>query len=197
MVAAAGRALKVRSSVAGVVVRSPAVELNFDEDREFWAAAVRVEGRALGATALLTASLEDVTASAHVTIVRKEEGPIYRISVVDEDMGAFRGVESREVDPASGDEVRVIKVSGRHAALKPFVGESGLLSREARLIVAEVVTDTAVRLIVSQSVQTEARPGRVPGRSSVPRALSARSALASEGTKHSPGRLGSANRDTR
>ena len=150
VVAASGRAANVSSSAPGIVVRTPLVELALDEKRDFWTAAVRVEGRALGTNASIVAALGDRLASTLVSVVRKEEGPSFRVQVVDEDMGNYRAIEAREQDANTGEDVRIIKVSGRHPALRKILAELTLRSPEARLVVAEAVTDAAVRYVVNQ-----------------------------------------------
>ena len=149
-IAANGLAATASSSAPAVVVRTPQIEFEFDEERDYWIASVRIEGRALGTTATVLVSLGEAVASTLVTVVRKEEGPTFRIKVVDEDMGHWRAVEAREADPDTGEDTRIIKVSGRHPALRGLVSQLTLRSRDARLVVAEAVSDAAVRIVVNQ-----------------------------------------------
>ena len=55
LVAGRGSVVAVSSSAPGVVVRTPTVQLTFDEDLSYYRATARVEGRTLGVTASVTA----------------------------------------------------------------------------------------------------------------------------------------------
>jgi len=150
IVAEQGTRITVVSSAPGVVVRTPVIDLTFDEDMSFYRGSARVEGRTLGVTASITAQLGEVHASTHVTVTRKEEGPRFRIRLVDEDTGIYRALSETEVDPATGEEVRVLKVSGRHPALRSVLEVYTVNSPPARLVIAEAVADVAARVVVSQ-----------------------------------------------
>lgn len=149
LVAELGTTVTVSSDQPGVVVRTTSATLAFDEELEFFKTAVRVEGRRLAATAQVTARLSDISASAHVTVTQKEEGPRYRVRLVDEDMSPYRAVSDTEKDPKTGEDVRVLKVWTRHPALRPILAADGIHSRPARLVIAEAVADVSARLLVS------------------------------------------------
>jgi hypothetical protein len=148
LVANLGSQVSVSSNQPGVVVRTTAAALVLNEEFEFYQAKVRIEGRRLSTTALLTARLGETSASTNVTVTQKEEGPRYRIRLVDEDMSPYRAVSETEKDPKTGEDIRVLKVWARHPALRPLLAADGIHSRPARLVIAEAVADVSARLLV-------------------------------------------------
>ncbi|HLJ62456.1 MAG TPA: hypothetical protein VKZ50_22290 [bacterium] len=112
---------------------------------------VRIEGRTLNAKAVVTANLDDVTATTQVEVTRKEEGPDFRVRLTREEWGSYRGIVENERDE-SGDDIRVIKIAGLHPALAPYLGErlEGQNSPVCRSLMAEIVADVAARYVVSE-----------------------------------------------
>jgi hypothetical protein len=151
-VAVNGPFVDVSSSDPGVVIRgSSQVELTYDDAVEFYRGSIQVEARNLNATALIVARGGEVSAETHVAVVRREEGTSLAIRLVREDWGFWRAVIENEPLEAGG-EIQVIKIAGRHPAIKRYLGENfeGQDTPICRTIIAEVVADVAARLIVGE-----------------------------------------------
>jgi hypothetical protein len=150
VVAEAGDIVEISSSDPGVVVKTPKVTLLYDDSVEYYRARVQLEARVLDATAVVTARAGDSLATAHVKIVRKEDGPEFPIRIVPEEWGAFRAVvEEEEID---GRPVKIFKIAGRHPALAPSLGPhfEGQDTPVVRAIIAEIVADLAARVVVAE-----------------------------------------------
>lgn len=146
-----GYSVKVSSSDPGVVIRTPAVTLEYDDSVEFYRAPVRIEGRGLDATSNITARLEDLVATAQVKVTRKEEGLSFKIELTREPMGFWRAIiEKKTLE--RGNDVNVIRVAVDHPAIRPYLGDSneGENSPAFRAVLAEIVADVSARHVVSQ-----------------------------------------------
>jgi hypothetical protein len=151
LVEAKGTRVRVSSSDPGVVVRTPSVQLSPDGEHGFYRGSVRIEARTLNATSVVTARLDDVAATALVAVTRREEGLNYRVRLVDEDYGINRAII--ETEPAGdGREIRVIKIAGRHPALRPYLQEGfvGQNTPICRGLFSEIVADATARVVVSE-----------------------------------------------
>jgi hypothetical protein len=151
LVAAQGHTVRVSSSDPGVVVRTQSIELEYDDSVEFYRASIQVEGRVLNAKGLITARLEGAIATTHVAVTRKEESPGFRVRLVDEEMGIWRAIVDSE-PLETGGEVQIIKIAGRHPAIKPYLGESseGQNTPACRTLIAEAAADGAARYVVNK-----------------------------------------------
>jgi hypothetical protein len=150
VVAEYGEDVRIESSDSGLVVRTPKVKLEYDESVDFYRATVVVEGRVLHAKGTVIARLADVTAETQVKVTRKEEGPAYRIQLLQDEQGSFRAtVEKEEKD---GEVVSIIKVWGRHPAIRAYLGDAfeGQNSPVVRAMISEIVADVSSRIIVSE-----------------------------------------------
>lgn len=151
IVAAAGStSVEISSSDPGVVVKTQRVNLAYDDSVEYYRARVQVEGRVLDAAAVISARLGETLVTAHVKVVRKEEGPDFAIRIVPEEWGAFRAIQDdEEID---GRLLKLIKIAGRHPALAPALGDNfeGQDTPIVRGMIAEIVADLAARLVVTE-----------------------------------------------
>lgn len=149
-VARCGPTVNVTSSDPGVVIRSQVVELKFDDAVDFFRSKVTVEGRLLESTATITARSEDQLTTAQVRVTQKEEGPSFRIALVEEEMGLYRAITETETT-LDGRSTNTIKIAGRHPGISAYIGSNfeGQNSPAARAMMAEVVADMAARLVVS------------------------------------------------
>lgn len=150
-VAEFGSTLQVSSTDPGIVIRGPTVDLTYDDKSDFYRGHIVVEARTLAARAVIHASTEGGTAETAVLVVRKEEGLQVAIRIVPEEMGFWRAI--REDEPvADGGERVVIKVLGRHPALRRYLGDNfeGQDTPVCRGMIAEVVADFAARWVVSE-----------------------------------------------
>jgi hypothetical protein len=151
LVAEQGYRVRVSSSDPGVVVRTPASELEYDDSVEFYRASIEVEARVLNAKSVITARSEEITATTHVAVTRKEESPGFRVQLVDEEWGNYRAIiESEPLE--TGGEVQVIKIAGRHPSLRPFLGEEseGQNTQVCRTLMAEAAADVTARFVVNK-----------------------------------------------
>jgi len=151
VVAEFGEHAKIASSDPGVVIRTPLVRLEYDDSVEFYRAKVRVEARTLDATSVITADLGGLTATAQVKVTRKEEGTAIRIRIEPKSFGIWRAIMETEEDGA-GAKTTVIKIAGRHPAIRPVLGESfqGQDTPLCRALIAEIVADIASRHVVTK-----------------------------------------------
>jgi len=143
-----GSRVTVTSTDGGVVVRTPSVDLEFDEVKGHFFAHVDVEARGLGAQADVVAKCGDAAATAKVVVSRKEESPGLRVRFDDEPCGYWRG----QIEYSDGEDgaVTTIKVMTSHPSVKPYFGH-GLRYQDApicRQMIAEIVADTAARKVV-------------------------------------------------
>lgn len=150
-VAEFGPTLQVSSTDPGIVIRGPTVELTYDDESDFYRAQVVIEARTLAARAVIRAASDGGTAETSVLVVRKEEGLQVSIRIAPEEMGFWRAI--REDEPLDAGGVRVvIKVLGRHPALRRYLGDDfeGQDTPVCRGMIAEVVADFAARWVVSE-----------------------------------------------
>ncbi len=151
IIAKEGSMVKISSDNMGIVVRTPSVELLYDDSVEFYRVPVNVEGRTLDATGEIRAVLGNTNATAQVKVTRKEEGPGFRIQFEPVDFGSYRGVLEKEVKE-NGSIINVIKIAARHPALRPIIGENFERQNSplCRILVAEIVAEVSTRLIVEE-----------------------------------------------
>jgi hypothetical protein len=147
LVAEVGEDLKVSSTEPGLVVRTPTVQLKYQDDLDFYRGTVVVEGRMLDAAGQVVARKGDIVATTQCKVTRKEEGPGFRIELCEEQMAPFRAI----IEP-NQDGVQVVKVAARHPGLLPYLGESfeGQNTPVVRALIAEAVADAGARLVVSK-----------------------------------------------
>lgn len=151
LVAEQGNSVRVSSSDPGVVARTQDVELEYDDSVEFYRASVQVEARVLNAKSVITARLEGAVATTHVAVTRKEESPGFRVQLVDEEWGNYRAII--EAEPLeTGGEIQIIKIAGRHPAIKPYLGEEseGQNTPACRTLIAEAAADVTARFVVNK-----------------------------------------------
>ena len=112
---------------------------------------MRVEARPLDATSVLTADLEGLKATSQIKVTRKEEGPAFKILLVPESFGLWRAITSVEEDDA-GVETTVIKIAGRHPAIRRAIGDNfeGQNTSLSRVLIAEIIADVAARHVVTK-----------------------------------------------
>ena len=150
-VAEQGIHVTVSSSDPGIAIRGTKVELVYDDSVEYYRTSVQIEARTLGATTVISARVGEAVAETHVAVVRREEGPNFKIQLVREDFGVWRAIVERE-PIESGAEQSIIKIAGRHPALRRYLGEN--FERQdspvCRGMIAEVVADVTARLVVSE-----------------------------------------------
>ena len=113
-------------------------ELEFDEDRLCYVAAVSVDPRVLGAKATLTAALGTCQTKCEVIVVQQEtSGPSIEIVIVDEAAGKYRA----RVEKIG--ERTIIKILGGHPAIRRYLGRGPEFpcqdTLQARAVVAEVI----------------------------------------------------------
>jgi hypothetical protein len=153
-------AVKVTSSDAGIVVLGSGCELEFDEEELCFQGLVDVEGRVLGAQAVLTANLGTASATATAVVADRDDdgGPRLTIKIEDAAQGRYRAFVERE-----GDRM-VIKILAGHSAIKRYLGPGpdfpGQESVAARLAIAEIVSGEAARLVMEKKYRS---PGELDG----------------------------------
>jgi hypothetical protein len=146
-----GPRVSVSSSDAGVALLTPSLIFELDESGEFFFAKVRVDARTLSTNAVITARCGEASATTHVVVTRTEDSGGFKVVLVDEDWGNYRAVIEDETD-RRGHRSKVIKVAGRHPALRDHLGHDYELqdAPSTRTIIAEVVADTTARFVVSE-----------------------------------------------
>lgn len=151
VVADHGHSVLASSSDPGVVVKTPSTDLTYDESLDYYTAKVRVQARTLHAAAELTAKLDGLVDTAQVKVTRKEESPGMNIKLEDESFGIWRALLDRETTE-QGREISVIKIAGRHPALRRVLGDEWERQHAptCRLLLAEIVADVASRHIVQE-----------------------------------------------
>lgn len=150
-----GYSVKISSSDPGVVVRTPTVELAYDDALDFYQASVHIEGRGLDATSKITAQVGSLVATAQVKVTRKEEGVSFDIELTRQPMGFWRAIIEKEVTE-QGREVNVIRVAVNHPAVRPYLGmkSEGENSPAFRVVLSEIVADVSARHVVSKLYQS-------------------------------------------
>jgi hypothetical protein len=139
-----GSRVTVTSSDDGVVVRTPSLDLEYDEVKGHFVGEVDVEARSLGAKAEIVAKCGDASATTNVLVSRKEEAPGLRVKFDDEPSGYWRGLIE------TTDGVTTIRVMTSHPSVRPYLGR-GLRHQDTpmcREMIAEIVADTAARKVV-------------------------------------------------
>jgi Histidine kinase-, DNA gyrase B-, and HSP90-like ATPase len=150
----------VGSSDPGIVVLGAGWELEFDEDELCFCGSIAVEGRVLGARAVLTATMGAASANAAVVVSQRDDegGPRLTIKIEDSAQGRYRAFVERE-----GDRT-VIKILAGHSAIKRYLGPGpdfpGQESVAARLAIAEIVSGEAARLVMEKKHRS---PGELDG----------------------------------
>lgn len=145
--------VRVDSSDAGVVVLGGPVRLEFDEDELCFMGRVPVEGRVLGATGTLTATLDSSHATCDVLVAEHDGGgPRLDIKIVDEAQGRYRAYVDR------AGEITTIKILGGHSAVKRYLGPGPDFPDQdtpaARLVIAEIIAGEAARLVMERKYQS-------------------------------------------
>lgn len=152
LVADHGTSVQVISSKPeGVCVRAGQVDLEYDDELDYYAGTARVEARELHAKAVLTARLGPLSATAQVTVTRKESGPKYEVRLAPTEYGIFRAmVEPGKTD--SGDDVQVINIAAQHPVIRPYLGDNyeGQNSYVVMTMYAEIVADVAANLVLQK-----------------------------------------------
>ncbi len=145
-----GRTLTVSSSDPGVAIRGTNVMLEYDDTVDYYRGQVQIEGRTLTSTAVVSARCGEQYVETVVAVVRREEGPNFVIRLVKEDFGIWRSIVEKE--PVEGGERSVIKIAGRHPALRRYLGENfeHQDSPVCRGMITEIVADVTARMIVSE-----------------------------------------------
>jgi hypothetical protein len=148
MVDSEGKSLRVTSSDPGVVVLGGARSMAFDDEVEFYVAAVEVEARTFGAKAVLRAELGGVSATCNAVVTRDEEAPNLHIRFADEEAGNNRAMVVTE------DGQRVMKVMGRHPAMRRYLGPAPEFPYQDRpltqAILAEILAGEATRMVMEK-----------------------------------------------
>jgi hypothetical protein len=145
--------VRVTSSDAGVVIMGDSVSLIFDEDQLCFVGRVTVEPRVIGANATLTATIGESTARCQVDVTDKDPGgPKMDFKIIDEAQGRYRAY----VDVV-GDQT-IIKILGRHSAVKRYLGPAPEFpyqgSKEARIVIAEIIAGEAARMVMRRKFAT-------------------------------------------
>jgi len=151
VVADIGEGLTASSSDPGIVLHTPQVKLEFSDKHGFYRAGLEVEARTLGATGRLYVQAGDLSASTHITVPRREEGPVLRIELVPDDHGYYRAIMETQ-RTAFGDEFQVMQISVEHPGLKLLLGRDreNQESKECREALAEITADTLSRIVVEK-----------------------------------------------
>lgn len=143
-----GKLLRVTSSDPGIVVLGGASPMTFDDEVEFYVATVEVEARTFGAKAVLRAELEGASATCNAVVTRDEEAPNLHIRFADEEAGNSRAVVVTE------NGQRVMKVMGRHPAMRRYLGPAPKFPYQDRpitqAILAEILAGEATRLVMEK-----------------------------------------------
>jgi hypothetical protein len=154
VVAEYGERVKVSSSNPGIIIRTPTVQLKYDEGLDFYSVPVEVEARTLEASGVIRAVLADLVATTQVKVTRKEKGPGIKIELVPEHFGAWRAIYDDD-KLESGEEITVLKIAGQHPAIRPYLGDKfeGVDSPICRELIAEAVADVSARMVVEELYQ--------------------------------------------
>ncbi|MFQ6006199.1 MAG: hypothetical protein ACE5OQ_11925 [Woeseia sp.] len=157
LIAKEGKAVRVTSSDVGVVVLGVGGEFELDDELEYYVAKVIVEARTLGAKAKLTAQLGSITADCNVVVAKDEGGPNIQIRIVDEEAGHRRALVERDEDKL------VIKIMGRHPAIKRYLGPAPKFPYQDRTaskaLVAEIVAAESTRILMERKFHSASGTG--------------------------------------
>lgn len=147
----------LNSNSQGILLRNHDVVLAPSPDGDWYEASISVEARQLNATTTLVAQCGNgpLKARAEVRVAQEQSGPIVEITIKPLP-GYQRAMWNQDEDTGTVE----IVVNGTHPAVARYMGSppkfDGQESREARIVVAEVVADEAVRDIL----QRKYPPGR-------------------------------------
>lgn len=149
VVDAEGKNIRVTSSDPGIVVLGGGVSsMEFNDEVEFYVAAVEVEARTFGARAILRAELGSVPATCNAVVTRDEEAPNLRICFADEEAGSSRAIVVTE------DGQRVMKIMGRHPAMRRYLGPAPEFPHQeqplTQAILAEILAGEATRMVMER-----------------------------------------------
>jgi hypothetical protein len=150
-VARHGTQVKLSSSDPGIPVLTPSIILKPAESGKYYLARARIEARILNANSIITAQCRETLATTRVVVTRKEESGGFKIQIWDDEWGNFRAIIEPDVDE-HGQKWQVIKIAGRHPAIRPYMGKNYELQNtlQAQAILAEVVADVSSRFVVSE-----------------------------------------------
>jgi len=143
--------VKIASSDPGVVVLKPTIVLKTDALGKYFLGKTQIEARVLNANATITAECGQSSASTKIVVSRREESGGFKIQLWDDEWGTYRAIFEAEIDE-HGRETQVIKIAGKHPAIRPYVGEAFEYQNtpQAQAILAEVVADVASRYVVTE-----------------------------------------------
>jgi hypothetical protein len=149
-----GTHITLSSSSPGVIVLKPSINLKLEELGKYYMAWTRVEARILNTNAIIAAKCKDTFATTHVVVTRQEESGRFEVILLPQELGSYRATIDTEPDEV-GQERQVIRIYGRHPAIRVYVGENLELTdtAPARSILAEVIADATSRYIVSKLFQ--------------------------------------------
>jgi hypothetical protein len=143
-----GKDLRVTSSDSGIVVLGGSSSLEFDDEVEYYIGTLEVEARTLGSRTVLRAELGLTSATCNAVVTRDEETPNLHICFVDEDAGSSRAVIVTE------NGQRVMKVMGRHPAIRRYLGPAPDFPHQERpmtqAILAEILAGEATRMVMER-----------------------------------------------
>jgi hypothetical protein len=147
------------SNTHGVLIRQTRVELAPSPDGDWYQAAIDVEGRQHGATAVLTAACGDGPLRAETTVsVRRDQAGPTPPQIKFAAMGSpVRG--TFETDEAG---LVTITLNATHPAVRRYFGAqpdfAGQESIQARLTVAEIVADLTVLDVLRRHLRQKPMP---------------------------------------
>jgi hypothetical protein len=145
----AGTTVHIRSNNTGVAVLTPQASMGLDASASYLVGHIRVEGRALGAEATVSASAGDLMAGCLAAVSRDEAGPSLQFVIEDKDSGKYRAVWEDRDDQGTGNSVKVLVIQARHPALSRYLGDApifpGQQSPWTRLLLAEILADNVCR----------------------------------------------------
>lgn len=151
LVAELGKELRVFSSDPGVVVLGGGAVLELDDELGYYTASITVEARTLGATAMITAQIEQCRTTCNV-IVSKDTGGNMVIHIADEEAGSRRALVEQNA------EGMLVKIMGRHPALRRYVGPAPEFPHQDRAatcaLVAEIVAGEATRMVMERKYRS-------------------------------------------
>jgi len=147
-----GKDVRVSSSTDGIAVLGEAT-LEYDDDLDYYTATVVVEGRQLGAKAIIRAVLGEVTATCQVVVLRTEEGPRLQVRIENDEAGFRRAI----VDPG---EVTTIRIMGLHPVIRRYRGaapeHSGEDKAAFKALLAEIIAGEVVRMLMEHKYRAGA-----------------------------------------
>lgn len=151
-VAKYGESVKIASSDPGVIVKTPSVDLAFNDDMDFYTCQVTLEGRQLDATSTVSAQAGQQIASTKIIVKRTEQEPGVKIILSPDQPGHWRAIHDVE-NKGTDKERKVLKVFVNHAAIQPFFETLGPNHSLTRALISEAVADVSARIIVETLYQ--------------------------------------------